>query len=180
MGSCASTPAGHDLLPKQVRSEMQVLSGAQVNRVLDETRDDPHHALWAVLLTGGLRPRRRSGSSGPISTSTRASCGSPGSCAARRTAARGCSRSCKTDKSRRTVPLIPAAVEALRRHRDRQEAERFIAGERLRRPRVRIRRSPRASRCERTGVQVPLAPDAEAAEACRRCGSTMPAQSRRR
>jgi integrase len=36
---------------------------------------------------------------------------------------------CKTDRSRRVVPLIPAAVEALTRHRDRQAVELVIAGE---------------------------------------------------
>jgi integrase len=36
---------------------------------------------------------------------------------------------CKTDRSRRVVPLIAAAVEAITRHRDRQAVERVIAGE---------------------------------------------------
>jgi integrase len=35
---------------------MQVLSTAQVNALLDGTKDDAHHALSAVLLLGGLRP----------------------------------------------------------------------------------------------------------------------------
>ncbi len=48
--------AGHGLVPKLERREMQVLSGAQVNAILDATRDDPHGALWATLFLTGVRP----------------------------------------------------------------------------------------------------------------------------
>jgi integrase len=39
---------------------------------------------------------------------------------------------CKSDKSRRVVPLVPIAVEALVRHRNRQAADRLVAGDRYR------------------------------------------------
>ena len=41
--------AGHGLVPKLERREMHVLSGAQVNALLDATRDDPHGPLWTRL-----------------------------------------------------------------------------------------------------------------------------------
>jgi hypothetical protein len=34
---------------------------------------------------------------------------------------------CKTEGSRRVIPLVPVAVEALIRHRDRQAVERLVA-----------------------------------------------------
>ena len=36
---------------------------------------------------------------------------------------------CKTERSRRVIPLVPETVEALIRHRDRQAVERLVAGE---------------------------------------------------
>ena len=44
------------MVPARVRREPSVLSAAQVTQLLDATRDDPHHALWAVLTLTGLRP----------------------------------------------------------------------------------------------------------------------------
>ena len=47
---------GKRMVPARVRREPSVLSAAQVTQLLDATRDDPHHALWAVLTLTGLRP----------------------------------------------------------------------------------------------------------------------------
>jgi integrase len=67
--------AGHGLVPKLERREMRVLSGAEVNHLLDATRDDPHGALWAVLLTTGLRPSEALRSGGATSTQRAATWG---------------------------------------------------------------------------------------------------------
>jgi integrase len=97
--------------------------------VLDQTRDDPHGTLWAVLLVGGLRPSEALALRWSDVNLDRGELR-----VLRKLRRPGCGRGwlveeCKTDKSRRVVPLIPAAVEALVRHRDRQAVERVIAGE---------------------------------------------------
>jgi hypothetical protein len=42
-------------VPKEQRAEMRVLAAAEVKRLPSATADEPLNALWAVLLTGGLR-----------------------------------------------------------------------------------------------------------------------------
>lgn len=67
--------AGRGMVPKRTQREMSVLNVAQVNRLLSETRDDPHHALWATLLTTGLRPSEALGLQSSDVNLGRASCG---------------------------------------------------------------------------------------------------------
>ena len=48
---------GKRMVPARVRREMQRVVGRASERSYSTaTRDDPHHALWAVLLLTGLRP----------------------------------------------------------------------------------------------------------------------------
>jgi integrase len=51
----ANAAVGKRMTPAPVRREHAVLSAAQVNALLDGTRDDALGALWAVLATTGLR-----------------------------------------------------------------------------------------------------------------------------
>ena len=121
--------AGHGLVPKLERREMHVLSGAQVNALLDATRDDPHGPLWTVLLTTGLRPSEALALKWADLDLGR---GDLRVVRKLRRPANGSTwvlEDCKTAKGRRVVPLIPLAVDALTRHRDRQQVERLIAGE---------------------------------------------------
>jgi integrase len=129
-GLIAGNPAaGRGMVPKEQRAEMAVLSAAEVKHLLAATADEPLNALWAVLLTGGLRlsealglrwsdvdlaaaevsvtrKLRRPGNGGPWVL-----------------------EDCKTEKSRRTIHVPAATAAALIRHRDRQGAERLAAGE---------------------------------------------------
>jgi integrase len=119
--------AGHGLVPKLERREMQVLSAAQVHGLITATADDPHGPLWTVLLTTGVRPSealalrwsdlRRS----ELRVTRKL----------RRPANSGTwvMEDVKTAKGRRVVPLVPLAVDALTRQRDRQAVEKLVAGD---------------------------------------------------
>ncbi len=118
-------PAHHAVLPKLQRNEMKILSPQQVNRFLVVTERSPLHALWSVLLLGGLRPSealalRWSDLEGNRLQVTRAlkkgkrdsySIGSP-----------------KTARSRRAVFLPEATLRSLREHRSQQAAQILAAG----------------------------------------------------
>jgi integrase len=125
-GLLLSNPAsGRDLVPKQVRREMQVLSGPEVNRLLAETRDDPHHALWTVLLTVGLRLSEALALRWTDLDLDRAELRVSRKLRRPKNGAAWLVEDCKTDKSRRSVPLLVRTVQALQIHRDRQGAERL-------------------------------------------------------
>jgi len=121
--------AGHGLVPKLERREMQVLSGAEVNRLLDATRDNPYGALWAVLLTTGLRPSEALGLRWSDLDSTRGDLGVVRKLRRPNNGGAWLVEDVKTAKGHRRVALLPATVDALARHRDRQTVERVIAGE---------------------------------------------------
>lgn len=130
-GLLAANPAvGHRMLPAAARREQRVLSAAQVRTILDQTRDDAHGALWAVLLTTGLRPSEALALTWGDVDLSRAEL------RVRRTLRRPKNggawllEDTKTDKSRRAVPLLAETVDALARQRDRQAVERLVAGER--------------------------------------------------
>jgi integrase len=126
-GLLLSNPAaGRDLVPKVERGEPKVLSGAQVNHLLDATTDDPLHSLWAVLGTTGMRLSEGLGLRWSDVHFDRAEVRitktlyRPGSGAEWRL------KDTKTEQSRRVVPLLPVTLGALARHRDRQEVERLV------------------------------------------------------
>jgi integrase len=121
--------AGDGLVPKQERGEQLVLSAVQVNRLLDQTRDDPAGALWAVLLTGGLRLSEALALRWTDTDLDRRELRVMRKLRRPKNGAGWLVEECKTDKSHRAVPLLPTTVEALARHRDRQAVERLVAGE---------------------------------------------------
>lgn len=119
-------PAQHVVLPKQRRSDKKVLTPEQVSRFLVVTDGTQWHALWSVLLLGGLRPAEAlalrwsdlEGNRLRISHAlkkigeNRYAIDSP-----------------KTERSRRAVVLPDAAVRALREHRVRQNLHVLSVGE---------------------------------------------------
>jgi integrase len=110
-----------------------VWSGAEVRAFLAATADDPLGALWAVQLWTGLRPSETLA----LRWSDLVLDGEARYLRVMRTIYRPKDATqawrwedTKTDQSRAPMPLVPAAVAALRRHRDRQQVERVIAGKR--------------------------------------------------
>jgi len=125
-GLLIRNPAQHVVMPKQRRTELKVLSHQQVSRFLVVTDNSPWHALWSVLLLGGLRPsealalrwsdlednRLRISRALKKVKNNRYAIDSP-----------------KTERSRRAVFLPDAAIRALREHRVRQNIHALSAGE---------------------------------------------------
>jgi integrase len=128
-GLLAANPAtGKRLAVPQQRREMQVLTAAQVGSLLDGTKDDPLHALWHVLLGTGMRLGEALGLEWTDLDFER------GEVRVMRALVRpthGRDWLIESPKSGRTraVPLLPETVEALQRHRDRQQVEKLVAGE---------------------------------------------------
>jgi integrase len=113
--------------PKIPRRPMKALSPGEASRLLEEARGDRLEAAYAVAVTGGLRQGEilglrwrnvdldgaavevvsalQKGPEGPVFVEP------------------------KTSRSRRRVSLTRTAVEALRRHRAAQNAERLALGE---------------------------------------------------
>jgi integrase len=120
---------GSRMAPRQTRREMAVLSSAQVMQVLDQTRDDPHGALWAVLLLTGLRPSEALALRWTDLNLDRAELRVVRKLRRPKNGAGWVVEECKTERSRRVVPLVALAIDALARHRDRQAVERLVAGE---------------------------------------------------
>jgi integrase len=129
-GASLTNPAsGRGLVPKQQRREMRVLTGAVVNRLLDQTRDDPHGTLWAVLLTAGLRLSEALALQWIDLDLDRGELRVVRKLRRPKNGAGWVLEECKTDKIRRVVPLLPVTVAALAAHRDRQGVERLVAGD---------------------------------------------------
>jgi len=55
-GALSRNPADLVVLPRQDRREVLAMSAEQAARFLTAAEADRHHALWCVLLGGGLRP----------------------------------------------------------------------------------------------------------------------------
>lgn len=125
----AFNPCDGVSLPRQVRHEMKVLSPDQARRFLAVARQDRYGPLFELALTTGLRPSEYAAlkwsdldlERGVVSIN-RSIEFLPGG--GWRFAEN------KTNRSRRTVKLLPSVVRALAEHRVRQEAEREAAGER--------------------------------------------------
>ena len=123
----ANPAAGRGMVPKLTQREMRVLGVAEVNHLLSETREDPYHALWAVLLTTGMRPSEALALCWPDVNLDRAEVRVLRKLRRPMQGAAWVVEDCKTEKSRRVVPLVSVTVEALRKHRDRQAVERLVA-----------------------------------------------------
>ncbi len=113
--------------PKPKRSEMRVLSQAQVGAFLDATRDHPAHALYVLAVTTGMRQGELLGLRWEDVDLD----------ATRLVVRRALQRQNeaglvfvepKTSRSRRTIVLSQRAVAALRRHRTRQLEQRLLVG----------------------------------------------------
>jgi integrase len=118
-------------LPAQVRTERVTWDRTEVRDFLAVTSDDPLGALWAVQLWTGLRPSETLA----LRWSDLVLDGSERYLRVMRTLYRPKDQTVayrwedtKTDLSRAPVPLVGPAVEALKRHRDRQQVERLVAG----------------------------------------------------
>lgn len=124
----AHNPATDVDLPKQRREEMRPLSPTEARRFLEAAAEDSLGILFELLLTTGLRPGEALGLTWPDVDLE----------AGRLHVQRSLSKDAKggdwrlqppkTPRARRTVPLLPSTVQALRRHRRHQAEERLKAG----------------------------------------------------
>jgi integrase len=119
---------GKRMVPAEARREHQVLSAAEVNALLDGTRDDALGALWAVLATTGLRLGEALGLLWSDLDLDRAELRVQRSLVRPTHGTDWLLEAPKTEKSRRAVPLLARTVDALKWHRTRQEAQRITAG----------------------------------------------------
>lgn len=112
--------------PRVERRELTVLDADQVRKLLDVTKTERLHALWAVAATTGMRQGEILGLTWRHVDIT------GGSLRVERTLARIRGQwvlvEPKTQRSRRTIPLTPVAIAALRRHKRIQEEEWLAAG----------------------------------------------------
>jgi integrase len=113
-------------LPRQQRTEMRALAPTQAQAFLHEAETDRWFALWAVLLTTGLRPGEACGLKWSDLEGNRL--------AIRRALVwryRGAwsLEEPKTAKAKRIVILPDVAMRALRDHRRRQAEQRLAAGQ---------------------------------------------------
>jgi integrase len=124
----ANAAVGKRMTPAPVRREHAVLSAAQVNALLDGTRDDALGALWAVLATTGLRLGEALGLKWGDLDLDRTELRVQRSLVRPTHGLTWLVEEPKTDKSRRAVPLLHRTVDALWWHRVRQAAERMTSG----------------------------------------------------
>lgn len=106
--------------PPMHKAERTYLTTPQVRRVIDEARGERLWPLWVLIVTTGLRVSEALGLAwsdvGPDSVTV--------SHQLARIDGQWVRSEPKTRRSRRTVALIPVAVEALREQRRRQDEER--------------------------------------------------------
>ena len=114
-------------LPRKATPNMTVWSPAEARRFVELVRDDRLYAMWFLLLTTGMRRGEVVGLrwadidlDGEVLSVSRAIASVDG--VAMETEP-------KTAKGRRAIALDPATVDALRRHRERQAAERDLVGD---------------------------------------------------
>lgn len=111
---------------KMTRTERPILTGPQAKRLIAETVDDPMHPLYVLVLTTGMREAEMLGLAWAD-----VDLDAP-SVTVRNTLHRGPKgwelHEPKTAKSRRTIPLTPVAVTALRRQKARQLEHQAKAG----------------------------------------------------
>lgn len=115
----ASNPAALSRPPRLRTTERRYLTAAEARRLIDTSRDDRLWPLWTLLVTTGLRLSEALGlawsdvdlDAGTVRVARRLL----------RVNGEWRTTQPKTAKSRRTVMLIPQAVEALREQRVRQD-----------------------------------------------------------
>lgn len=112
--------------PRVIRKPLTVLEPEQVRALFDATRKDRLHALWVLAATTGMRQSEILGLSWNLIDLE----------APRLRVERTLARQAgmwvmvepKTEQSRRTIPLTPTAVSALRIRKNKQRAEWLAAG----------------------------------------------------
>jgi integrase len=125
-----ANPAAGAELPRQTRREMRALDAVQKARLLaaSEAAGNRFHALWHVLVNGGLRPNEALALKwqdvGPDRVHVRRTL------VPKRKGGGWTLEEPKTRQSRRTVTLPAATIEALRWHQTRQAVEKEAAGSR--------------------------------------------------
>lgn len=118
-------PAAHVDLPRIERRPPTVLSPGEADRFLEAAKESPHYALFALLLTTGLRPGEALAlrwsdvdlAAGTLSVQ-------------RAVTGRDNDRRFvqpKTPRSRRAVPIPATVIGLLKEHRRRQAEERLAA-----------------------------------------------------
>ena len=120
-GYLLTNPVALSRAPRMDKPERHYLTGAQAHRLIDETREERFWPVWTVLVTTGLRLAEALGLTwADVDLDA-------GSLTVRRTLVRTEGRWAmakpKTRKSRRTVTLIPQAIDALREQRRRQDED---------------------------------------------------------
>lgn len=109
------------------QTSIRAMNEEQAGRFLEAARADRYHALWAILLTGGLRPSEALGLGWEHVDLD----------AARVHVARSLTRTGvdgwklvqpKSKKARRVVPLPEVAIQALREWKVKQAKERLLTG----------------------------------------------------
>lgn len=110
--------------PSMDKAERVWLTAEQARAVITEARDERLWPLWVLILTTGLRVSEALGLSWSDVDA--------GTIRVRKQLARvdggWAPRRLKTRKSRRTIALLPEAIDALAEQRQRQDAEREAAG----------------------------------------------------
>ncbi|HEX5570875.1 MAG TPA: site-specific integrase, partial [Ktedonobacterales bacterium] len=113
--------------PRKATREMRTLSPEEVRRFLGVVRGDRFEALYVLALSTGMREGELLGLRWQDLDLDRAVLRVRLNVA--ETATRYVLAEVKTAYSRRSIGLIPAAVEALRQHQERQQAQRQRLGD---------------------------------------------------
>lgn len=124
-GHLARNPAAGATLPRLKQREMRSLTPEEASRLLGAARGTRFEALWNLLLTAGLRPGEALGLKWADIDGDRTRI--------QRSLVHLTDGSWhfdapKTDKARRSIPLPPSTLAALREHRAKQNAVRLEAG----------------------------------------------------
>ena len=112
--------------PRMSKPERTVLSAEQVRALIEGTRDDRLHALWVLAVTTGMREAEMLALTWDAIDLEAAQLVVEATL--HRIDGEWKRRDPKTEKSKRTVPLPPLTVAALREHRRRQLEEQAAFG----------------------------------------------------
>lgn len=123
-GLVPGNAAGLSRPPKLRSRERAILDASQARLLIDSTRGTPNGPLWTLLVTTGLRISEALG----LAWSDVAKDSITVRHALQRVDGEWQLRPPKTAKGRRTIPLTPLAVEALRQRREDQAQDRGATG----------------------------------------------------